>query len=151
MAIILKAKLDIVIFFLHKFLLFDPLTTFDLSELKESPMIFFWILKSTWNFEPIPLCIIIHMPESDAFSLQKFKGSRLNENNLSWGRYSNCVLREYIGSGEDVSVNTVSILRNWWAILADLQSLTGLTPEYVPLYLLENTCGVDSTVQKLTW
>ena len=32
------------------------------------------------------------------------------------------VLREYVSSGEDVSVNTVIILRNWRAILADLLS-----------------------------
>ena len=31
-------------------------------------------------------------------------------------------LREYVSSGEDVSVNTVIILRNWRAILADLWS-----------------------------
>ena len=31
-------------------------------------------------------------------------------------------MREYVSSGEDVSVNTVIILRNRWAILADLWS-----------------------------
>ena len=31
-------------------------------------------------------------------------------------------MREYVSSGEDVSVNTVIILRNWRAILADLRS-----------------------------
>ena len=32
------------------------------------------------------------------------------------------VLVEYCSSGEDVSVNTVIMLRNWGAILADLRS-----------------------------
>ena len=32
------------------------------------------------------------------------------------------VLVEYCNSGEDVSVNTVIMLRNWGAILADLRS-----------------------------
>ena len=35
---------------------------------------------------------------------------------------SHYVLRECVSSGEDVSVNTVIILRNWRAILADLRS-----------------------------
>ena len=33
-----------------------------------------------------------------------------------------CELVEYCSSGEDVSVNTVIMLRNWGAILADLRS-----------------------------
>jgi hypothetical protein len=49
MAIILKANLDIdkidikIILFRHKFPLFDPLTSFGLSDLEESPMDFLLI------------------------------------------------------------------------------------------------------------
>ena len=60
------------------------------------------------------------------------------------------VLRECVSSGEDVSVNTVIILRNWRAILADLRSEATEEASIAPQFRGMMTVFTDTSDPELT-
>ena len=59
-------------------------------------------------------------------------------------------MRECVSSGEDVSVNTVIILRNWRAILADLRSEATEEASIAPQFWGMMTVFTDTSDPELT-